>query len=95
MLYLFIRNFDDFDEIIKLIKIKIEISKLLISAKADLNIQDFEGRSSLHWAVKRENVEAVKLLLAAKVDKNIQDGFGKTALDYANTQKIKEILRRK
>ncbi len=80
----------------------IEIIKLLINAKADVNIQAAgssnqydKGKTSLHFAVKRNNVEAVKLLLAAKADKNIQDGFGKTALDYAETQEMKEILRRK
>jgi ankyrin repeat protein len=39
---------------------KIEIAKLLINAKADLNKQDFEGKSALHWAVERHNVDVVK-----------------------------------
>lgn len=90
-------NFSDFDFNV------IEIIKLLINTKADVNVQvanlsnrEYDnGKTALHFAVKRNNVEAVKLLLAAKADKNIQDGLGKTALDYAGTQEMKEILRRK
>jgi|GEM_PF-5593746 ankyrin repeat protein len=53
-------EYDDFDKIIKLMPTKIEIAKLLINAKADLNKQDFEGKSALHWAVERHNVDVVK-----------------------------------
>jgi ankyrin repeat protein len=81
----------------------IEAAKILIDAKADVNIQaatskkykntDYQGKTSLHFVVKINNVEAVTLLLAAKADKNIKDVFGKKALDYAQTQEMKELLR--
>ena len=84
----------------------IEIMKLLIDAKADVNIQvaassnkyyskEYIGKTALHYAVKNEKVEIIKLLLAAKADKNIKDYYGKIALDYAQTQEIKDILRNK
>ena len=42
----------------------IEALKMLLSVPGiDMNIMDDKGRSAVHMAVKRDNVEALKLLL--------------------------------
>ena len=42
----------------------IEALKMLLSVPGiDVNIMDVKGRSAVHMAVKRDNVEVLKLLL--------------------------------
>jgi len=65
--------------------IHIHILKLLLAHKDfDVNIQDRNGQTGLHYACARNNIENVKeLLLDARVNTLIRDNWGNTALDIA------------
>jgi ankyrin repeat protein len=49
----------------------LESVRLLINAKADLNVQDSSGSSALMWAVKKQNLHITKLLIAAGAELNL------------------------
>jgi len=61
----------------------VERVKLLLEYGADVNASTGQGRTALHFAVLRNQVDITKLLLknAARID--IEDRYGKTPLDYA------------
>ena len=68
-----------------------EIIRLLVTAGADLNIQDQSGRTALihgllTWGYSKPAVEAIQILIALGTDLDIQDNAGKTALMYAQEQ---------
>jgi ankyrin repeat protein len=63
---------------------KVNIVKLLISARAKLNLKDFEGNTVLHHAIITENVELVVKLIQAGALENIQNTNGQTPLDLAS-----------
>jgi len=50
---------------------RLEIVKLLIDEKADVNIMDSTGNTALIMAVRNDNAELVKLLIRAKADPNL------------------------
>jgi ankyrin repeat protein len=54
--------------------------ELALNAKADLNIQDNDGRTPLHWAAEGDRSELVELLLRFNPELNLQDYQGWTAL---------------
>ena len=68
-----------------------ELAKLLIP-KCDVNIQDKNGRTALHWAVRNNNLEIAKLLIDNKCDTTIKNDEGKTYLDYVLDDKIHMFL---
>ncbi|RQM17729.1 hypothetical protein DD237_001228 [Peronospora effusa] len=49
----------------------------------DINAQDLEGRTMMHWAVDRDQQLIVKELLRRNASPNIQDADGMTPLHYA------------
>ena len=49
----------------------------------DLNSQDKEAKTPLHWATIQNNFDAVVSLVKAKAKLKIPDVDGLTALDYA------------
>ncbi len=55
----------------------------LIQSDADINNNDNNGKSALHWAASVNNVDAVKFLLARGADKNKQDHKDETPLFLA------------
>ncbi|MBP7282075.1 MAG: ankyrin repeat domain-containing protein [Leptospiraceae bacterium] len=61
----------------------VEIVKLLVENKADVNAQNKQGWTPLHNAFLQVNLELVKYLLNQAADKNIRTLDGKTALDLA------------
>lgn len=61
----------------------IEITQLLLQAKANPNLSDKEGTTPLIEASREGNDEMVDLLLETKVDPNVSDKNGLTSLDYA------------
>ncbi len=63
--------------------------KLLIKKGAEVNIQDYQGRTALHHAVKR-NLRITTLLLKAGADPTIKDKRGRTPTDW--TQQVTGAL---
>jgi hypothetical protein len=57
--------------------------KLLATVGADFQARDARGRTALHAAVERGNVEAVTLLLGKGLDLFARDSEGKTPMDVA------------
>ena len=60
-----------------------DVAKLLIQAKADVNLACHTGSSPLNVAIQYENHGCTKLLLEAKVDVNAVGEFGITHFQYA------------
>ena len=65
------------------VKGNIEIARILLNKKADVNIADENGTTALIYAVQFTNFAIVELLLNNKVDKTHKDKQGKTAFEYA------------
>ncbi len=57
-----------------------DIVKLLITAGADVNIQDKYDNTALIWAVIKDHTDIVKLLIAAGTNINAKNNNGNTAL---------------
>ena len=61
----------------------IEVVKSLIEAGASLEIQNQEGDTALHIAIKNGRTEIAKLLIAAEAPLEIQNKYGNTPLIFA------------
>jgi ankyrin repeat protein len=61
----------------------VDVTELLLSQGADVNVQDSRGWTSLHWAASRGHKELVQLLLRHHALPNAVDGDGNTALHIA------------
>jgi len=57
-----------------------DCTKLLIEHGADIDFQDADGKTALHWGIAQDRAEAVNLLLIAGADVNKQDEDGNTLL---------------
>ncbi|MDG7053289.1 MAG: ankyrin repeat domain-containing protein, partial [Wolbachia endosymbiont of Alcedoecus sp.] len=68
----------------------------LIGKHADINAQDSQGRTALHYAACFNDTNMAELLLDARADINAQDNMGRTALHYAacfnNTDMVELLL---
>jgi len=71
----------------------IEIVKVLLKSKANINEQDNELQTPLHYATVCEHVDVVKHLLSEGVDVTLKDDMGTTALDVAPSEEIKNLLK--
>ena len=63
----------------------LEISELLTSSGADVNIRDCYGYTALHRASIYGHLEIVQLLLCQGADMSIRDNNGRTALDWTSS----------
>ncbi len=64
-----------------------------ITQGAWINVQDEQGMTVLHWAVKKSNSEVVfKLLMMEYADTDIQDLYGRTPLHIAAKKGKAEIV---
>lgn len=72
----------------------IDIAKLIISVKPDLNLQDTEmnGETALMQAVRNDNLRAVSFLLDHGADLDFEDNYGYTALDSVKSTEMREFL---
>lgn len=61
-----------------------EVAELLINANANINKQDINGVSALHYAVSANSLGCVNLLLSKDVDVMLKDKIGRTAKDAAH-----------
>ena len=68
-------------------------ARLLIEADANLNIQDYDGKTPLHFAIYKPNTEIAKLLIKAGADVKAIDKNGNTPLHNAIYKRNTEIAK--
>jgi len=76
---------------------KTELMDLLLPRlnKAEINNQDREGKTALHWAVEMASVAAIqKLVSLPDVDKSIKDSKGRTPMDILTQTSSTPIIER-
>ncbi|KAK7868690.1 hypothetical protein R5R35_008220 [Gryllus longicercus] len=66
---------------------------LLERLKANVNLQDGDGQTALHYASSCGHIDIVKYLLENGADKNITDSEGSLPLDVASDAEIEHILK--
>lgn len=71
---------------------KYDLSRLSSIEASKLNARDRDGRTPLHWAVLKGEVETVKALLEAGCDGNIKDKMETAPLHIAVMQGKKDIV---
>ena len=64
---------------------------LLTVKGVDVNIQDSDGQTALHYAALVGNLEVTKLLINGHVDAAVKDGDGTTALELATDEGYAEV----
>ena len=69
---------------------KIEV---LLHHGVDVNVQDNEGNTPLHWAVKQRRLKIIRVLLHHGVDVNVQDNEGNTPLHWAVKRSCRETTK--
>ncbi|MGL9760868.1 MAG: ankyrin repeat domain-containing protein [Wolbachia sp.] len=55
----------------------------MLQGKAKVDLQDKEGKTSLHYAAENEYTQIAEALLKKGADVNVQDKDGRTPLYYA------------
>ena len=73
------------------------MSVLISEGRAEINLQDAEGITALHWACSVGSVDAVQLLLGMDSNFNVMEADGEklTPLDYAvigSHQEVAQLL---
>ncbi|KAI4893582.1 hypothetical protein NFI96_021375, partial [Prochilodus magdalenae] len=68
------------------------VAALLISAGADINVRDKDGKTPLMVAVLNNHEELVKLLLDNEADQHVKNEFGAGALEMAKAFQRKNII---
>lgn len=63
-------------------------AELLLNNKADINIQNDQGTTALHKAVKNGDIKKIHLLLTHNADVSITTNKGETALDYVQKANV-------
>jgi ankyrin repeat protein len=67
--------------------------KLLVEKGADLNKQDSDGQTVLHYSCSNEQIDIVKYLIQTKkVNKDIKDNEGSKAIETTENKEIIQIL---
>lgn len=72
-----------------------DLDKLLAALDhgENINAQDPEGRTMMHWAVDRDQMTIVEELLRRKASPNVQDTEGMTPLHYAASCEREEMAQ--
>lgn len=65
----------------------------LVREGADVNDKDIEGKTALHHAVLKKNVDVVAFLIDQGAELEARDIYGKSPLAYAKALKNKKIIR--
>ena len=67
----------------------------MVENGTDINAKDSDwGYTALIYAAEYVNLEIVQFLIESGADVNIKNNDGKTALDLAETEEIKEVLKK-
>ena len=72
------------------------LTVLLLEAKANIDLQDRNGFTALHYAIQFRNYEMIALLLQFQTNPNIKDNSGMSATDYAlklKDEQIQQLLK--
>jgi ankyrin repeat protein len=69
-----------------------EVAKMLIEAGADVNANDYMGKTALILAYQEGNEEIVKLLIDGGADVNAEDKEGQTALMKTGSSEAAKML---
>ena len=69
----------------------LEMSRLLLKCKADVNLPGVDGETALMAAAKRGSRDMVKLLVHCKADPLLVDKNKRTAFDYS-TKGVSKFL---
>lgn len=72
---------------------QLEILRLLIKNKADVNLSDDNGMNALILAAKDGRTEVVKFLLKNGADRNLKNCMGQTALMLAQAANQTEVIQ--
>lgn len=62
---------------------KIDLAKLLLKKNVNVNYQDNDGWTALHFAVRQGHAKLAKLLLDHGADPNLEDMDGRTPVGFA------------
>lgn len=68
-----------------------EVVEYLLSVGANINKQDLNGVSSMHYAVSRNLLKMASLLKSKHADLDLKDKIGRTPLDIAKEKEFAEI----
>ena len=69
-----------------------DIHDLLEDSTASVNVGDAQGRTPLHWATIRDDLNCVKALVAAGADPNLIDRSGTSSLGYVISSAVCSVL---
>ncbi|XP_014613108.1 PREDICTED: protein phosphatase 1 regulatory subunit 12A isoform X4 [Polistes canadensis] len=69
----------------------IKVMNILLQARCDVNMQDFDGWTPLHGAAHWGQLEACKLLVDNFCDMDIKNYAGQTAFDVADADILKDL----
>ena len=72
----------------------VDITRILISHNAKVNIKDTKGFTPLHRAAIKNNIEVVRELILAGGDLHILDNFSKMPIDYIIDPIIKKQIEK-
>jgi len=75
---------------------RLDILEFLLENGADVNAQDEDGQTCLHYAVSCDYVDLVKALVAQthqKIDFGLKDSSEQTAIEITTNQEIKDALK--
>ena len=91
-----IKKIDDLKSLLFLaLKINIEIIKMFINEKIDLNEKNIYGDNYLKNAVEiNQNVEVIKLLINEKTDINEKNNFAECALRNIQNENFINLINR-
>gem|GEM_PF-4638399 len=72
-----------------------DLECLLTESTVNINAQDPSGKTALHLAAAKNNIDVTQVLLKNKADFSIKDSAHKLASDYATDSNILKLLSRK
>ena len=72
--------------------VPLPLEPLLACSTSEINVRDREGRTSLSWAAKRDDIDSSRLLLEHGADANKSDNRGFSPIHSAKSPRSLELL---